>query len=94
MVVAGKSLRMRRLSGPGDGRFLFVPLDHSVSDGPVVPQARWNGLLRALVTSEIAATTDSLTGQLNRRSMEEALRRLDNEQRLAGEPGMVRGTAP
>jgi 2-amino-4,5-dihydroxy-6-oxo-7-(phosphonooxy)heptanoate synthase len=40
---------MRRLSGPGDGRYLFVPLDHSVSDGPVVPQARWNGLLRALV---------------------------------------------
>jgi GGDEF domain-containing protein len=38
------------------------------------------GLLRALVTSEIAATTDSLTGQLNRRSLEEALRRLDNEQ--------------
>jgi diguanylate cyclase (GGDEF)-like protein len=38
------------------------------------------GLLRALVTSEIAATTDSLTGQLNRRSVEEALRRLDNEQ--------------
>jgi diguanylate cyclase (GGDEF)-like protein len=38
------------------------------------------GLLRALVTSEIAATTDSLTGQLNRRSAEEAMRRLDNEQ--------------
>jgi diguanylate cyclase (GGDEF)-like protein len=37
------------------------------------------GLLRALVTSEIAATTDPLTGQLNRRSLEEALRRLDNE---------------
>jgi len=33
----------------GDGRYLFVPLDHSVSDGPVVPQARWNGLLTALV---------------------------------------------
>lgn len=49
MADAGKSLRMRRLSGPGDGRYLFVPLDHSVSDGPVVPQARWNGLLRALV---------------------------------------------
>ena len=32
------------------------------------------------MTSEIAATTDSLTGQLNRRSLEEALRRLDNEQ--------------
>jgi diguanylate cyclase (GGDEF)-like protein len=38
------------------------------------------GLLRALVTSEIAATTDSLTGQLNRRSLEEALHRMDNEQ--------------
>ena len=49
MAGAGKSLRLRRLSGPGDGRYLFVPLDHSVSDGPVVPQARWNGLLRALV---------------------------------------------
>jgi 2-amino-4,5-dihydroxy-6-oxo-7-(phosphonooxy)heptanoate synthase len=49
MVAAGKSLRMRRLSGPGDGRYLFVPLDHSVSDGPVVPQARWNGLLHSLV---------------------------------------------
>jgi 2-amino-4,5-dihydroxy-6-oxo-7-(phosphooxy)heptanoate synthase len=49
MTGTGKSLRMRRLSGPGDGRYLFVPLDHSVSDGPVVPQARWNGLLRALV---------------------------------------------
>ena len=32
----------------GDGRYLFVPLDHSVSDGPVVP-ARWDDLLRALV---------------------------------------------
>jgi len=49
MTGTGKSLRMRRLSGPGDGRYLFVPLDHSVSDGPVVPQARWNGLLRSLV---------------------------------------------
>jgi 2-amino-4,5-dihydroxy-6-oxo-7-(phosphooxy)heptanoate synthase len=49
MTGSGKSLRMRRLSGPGDGRYLFVPLDHSLSDGPVVPQARWNGLLRALV---------------------------------------------
>jgi diguanylate cyclase (GGDEF)-like protein len=38
------------------------------------------GLLRAMATSELAASTDSLTGQLNRRSVEEALRRLDNEQ--------------
>ncbi|GAA1085148.1 2-amino-3,7-dideoxy-D-threo-hept-6-ulosonate synthase [Streptomyces javensis] len=49
MTDIGKSFRMRRLSVAGDGRYLFVPLDHSVSDGPVVSQARWNGLLRALV---------------------------------------------
>ena len=49
MTGTGKSLRMRRLSGPGDGRHLFVPLDHSVSDGPVVAQAGWHGLLHALV---------------------------------------------
>ncbi|WP_246258171.1 2-amino-3,7-dideoxy-D-threo-hept-6-ulosonate synthase [Amycolatopsis anabasis] len=40
---------MRRLSVAGDGRYLFVPLDHSVSDGPVVPQAGWDELLRTLV---------------------------------------------
>ncbi|WP_460336550.1 2-amino-3,7-dideoxy-D-threo-hept-6-ulosonate synthase [Actinoallomurus acanthiterrae] len=49
MADIGKSMRMRRLSAPGDGKYLFVPLDHSVSDGPVVPQARWNGLVRGLV---------------------------------------------
>jgi len=32
-----------------------------------------------MATSQLAATTDALTGQLNRRSIEEALRRLDNE---------------
>jgi len=37
------------------------------------------GLLRAMATSQLAAATDPLTGQLNRRSIEEALRRLDNE---------------
>ena len=34
-TLTGKALRLTRLSRPGDGRFLFVPLDHSVSDGPV-----------------------------------------------------------
>ncbi|MFJ4713587.1 2-amino-3,7-dideoxy-D-threo-hept-6-ulosonate synthase [Streptomyces sp. NPDC088785] len=33
--LTGKSLRLARLCGHGDGRFLFVPLDHSVSDGPI-----------------------------------------------------------
>jgi len=49
MADTGKGLRLRRLSLPNDGRYLFVPLDHSVSDGPVAPQQRWIDLLRALV---------------------------------------------
>ncbi|HEV2634444.1 MAG TPA: 2-amino-3,7-dideoxy-D-threo-hept-6-ulosonate synthase [Actinocrinis sp.] len=49
MSNVGKAFRMRRLSLPNDGRYLFVPLDHSVSDGPVVPQNQWTDLVRALV---------------------------------------------
>ncbi|SER66625.1 2-amino-4,5-dihydroxy-6-oxo-7-(phosphonooxy)heptanoate synthase [Streptomyces sp. yr375] len=49
MLKTGKLLRIRRLSLAGDGRHLFVPLDHSVSDGPIVPADKWDDLLRALV---------------------------------------------
>src|SRR5262249_34602813 len=35
LVITGKPLRLARLSRPGDGRFLFIPFDHSVSDGPI-----------------------------------------------------------
>lgn len=35
MPLTGKAVRLARLSRPNDGRFLFIPLDHSVSDGPV-----------------------------------------------------------
>jgi 2-amino-4,5-dihydroxy-6-oxo-7-(phosphooxy)heptanoate synthase len=49
MSNVGKAFRLRRLSPPGDGRYLFIPLDHSVSDGPVVPQHQWDDLVRALV---------------------------------------------
>ncbi|GAB3009309.1 2-amino-3,7-dideoxy-D-threo-hept-6-ulosonate synthase [Saccharothrix stipae] len=44
-----KALRLRRLSRPRDDRYLFVPLDHSVSDGPVVPRDRWHELIDAVV---------------------------------------------
>ncbi|GLY52112.1 2-amino-3,7-dideoxy-D-threo-hept-6-ulosonate synthase [Lentzea sp. NBRC 102530] len=44
-----KALRLRRLSRPNDDRYLFVPLDHSVSDGPVVPRDRWHELVRSVV---------------------------------------------
>ncbi|MFD9441500.1 2-amino-3,7-dideoxy-D-threo-hept-6-ulosonate synthase [Streptomyces sp. NPDC060006] len=40
---------MRRLSLAGDGRHLLIPLDHTVSDGPIVPAGKWDDLLRALV---------------------------------------------
>jgi len=37
------------------------------------------GLLRAMASSQLAAHTDGLTGQLNRRSLEEELHRLDED---------------
>ncbi|MEV4035244.1 MULTISPECIES: 2-amino-3,7-dideoxy-D-threo-hept-6-ulosonate synthase [Streptomyces] len=49
MLKTGKLLRLRRLSLAGDDRHLLVPLDHSVSDGPIVPADKWDDLLRALV---------------------------------------------
>lgn len=39
MPLTGKALRLARLSRGGDGRYLFIPLDHSVSDGPIVRAA-------------------------------------------------------
>ena len=76
--MLGTSTGVLHLTGPPD-----EPLDPEQRGRAEVLATQTGarlGLLRALVTSEIAATTDSLTGQLNRRSLEEALRRLDNEQ--------------
>lgn len=42
---------MERLSRPGDGKYLFVPLDHSVSDGPIVSAARFNRLVYDVCTA-------------------------------------------
>ena len=78
VTVLGTSTGVIHLTGPAD-----EPLDSAQrarAEVLAVQTGARLGLLRALVTSEIAATTDSLTGQLNRRSLEEALRRLDNEQ--------------
>jgi 2-amino-4,5-dihydroxy-6-oxo-7-(phosphonooxy)heptanoate synthase len=49
MLKTGKLFRLRRLSLAGDDRHLLVPLDHSVSDGPIVPPGQWDDLVRALV---------------------------------------------
>ncbi|MDH6515155.1 2-amino-4,5-dihydroxy-6-oxo-7-(phosphonooxy)heptanoate synthase [Streptomyces sp. SAI-208] len=45
----GLAVRLARLSRHRDGRFLFVPMDHSVADGPIVDAARFNGLVGDVV---------------------------------------------
>lgn len=47
--LSGKSLRLARLSKYSDDRFLFVPLDHSVSDGPVADATGFGRLVREVV---------------------------------------------
>lgn len=49
MPLTGKALRLARLSRGGDGRYLFIPLDHSVADGPIVPAAGFAGLVADIV---------------------------------------------
>jgi 2-amino-4,5-dihydroxy-6-oxo-7-(phosphonooxy)heptanoate synthase len=45
----GSSLRLARISGHNDGRFLFVPLDHSLSDGPIATAAGFDSLVSDVV---------------------------------------------
>jgi 2-amino-4,5-dihydroxy-6-oxo-7-(phosphonooxy)heptanoate synthase len=47
--LTGKSLRLARLSRPDDGRFLFIPLDHSISDGPIVSATGFTQLVQGIV---------------------------------------------
>ncbi|MFI9270993.1 2-amino-3,7-dideoxy-D-threo-hept-6-ulosonate synthase [Kitasatospora sp. NPDC052896] len=42
----GTAVRLARLSRHCDERFLFVPMDHSVGDGPIVAASRFNALVR------------------------------------------------
>lgn len=46
--LSGKSLRLTRLSRFADDRFLFVPMDHSLSDGPIADIVGFNELVRAV----------------------------------------------
>ncbi|WP_308258667.1 2-amino-3,7-dideoxy-D-threo-hept-6-ulosonate synthase [Saccharothrix obliqua] len=47
-IPPGKALRLRRLSRHGDGHHLIVPLDHSVSDGPVTTGGAFTDLVSTL----------------------------------------------
>ncbi|WP_374231112.1 2-amino-3,7-dideoxy-D-threo-hept-6-ulosonate synthase [Streptomyces sp. UNOC14_S4] len=49
LPLTGKSLRLARLSRAADDRFLFVPLDHSVSDGPISTVAGLSALVEDIV---------------------------------------------
>ena len=47
----GKEARLRRLSRHIEGRFLIVPLDHSVSDGPISSNGEFQPLVRGITSS-------------------------------------------
>jgi len=47
--LTGRALRLARLSSHDDGRLLLVPLDHSVSDGPITTAAGFGDLVRDIV---------------------------------------------
>ncbi|MGB3437642.1 MAG: 2-amino-3,7-dideoxy-D-threo-hept-6-ulosonate synthase [Actinophytocola sp.] len=46
--LSGKSVRMERLSRPRDGKYLLIPLDHSVSDGPIASAQGFDQLVHAV----------------------------------------------
>lgn len=48
-TLTGKSLRLKRLSRRGDDRFLFVPLDHTISDGPIRSVSGFHHLIQGIV---------------------------------------------
>ncbi|MGI8665122.1 MAG: 2-amino-3,7-dideoxy-D-threo-hept-6-ulosonate synthase [Jatrophihabitans sp.] len=60
----GKQRRLQRLCASGDGRFLFVPMDHSVSDGPPELTTRFAAVARAAA----AAGADALIAHKGRMS--------------------------
>ncbi|MFV2019993.1 2-amino-3,7-dideoxy-D-threo-hept-6-ulosonate synthase [Micromonospora sp. LOL_023] len=51
----GTELRLRRLARHGDSRLLVVPLDHSVSDGPLMPANLLGPLIAELAGSGVDA---------------------------------------
>jgi 2-amino-4,5-dihydroxy-6-oxo-7-(phosphonooxy)heptanoate synthase len=49
-LAFARSLRLRRLNRHGPGLFV-VPLDHPVTDGPIVPAAGFDDLIREIATN-------------------------------------------
>lgn len=51
----GRSVRLRRLYQHGDDRLLVVPLDHSLTDGPIVPSGGVGPLVGQLARNGVDA---------------------------------------
>ena len=51
----GTQLRLDRLDGRDDGRLMIVPLDHSVADGPIVPDDSLDDLIAELTQARVDA---------------------------------------
>jgi 2-amino-4,5-dihydroxy-6-oxo-7-(phosphooxy)heptanoate synthase len=51
----GKSIRFRRLFGHDDGRLFILPMDHSVTSGPLGPVERVNALVRDAAANGVDA---------------------------------------
>jgi 2-amino-4,5-dihydroxy-6-oxo-7-(phosphooxy)heptanoate synthase len=47
--LTGKALRISRLSRHNDNRFMFIPLDHSFSEGPIAANSGFSELVREIV---------------------------------------------
>ncbi|KUF19184.1 2-amino-3,7-dideoxy-D-threo-hept-6-ulosonate synthase [Streptomyces silvensis] len=54
-VPFGRGLRLRRLYGGDSGRLLIVPLDHSVTDGPLTAGRTLDDLVGRLAASRVDA---------------------------------------
>ena len=55
MIKSGRSLRLGRLVKGGDAPLFFVPLDHTVTDGPFADAKRYDALLGTLTDSGVDA---------------------------------------
>ena len=77
VTVLGTPMGVIHLTGPVERR--LEPTQRTRAETIATLAGARLGLLRAMASSQLAAHTDVLTGQLNRRSLEEELHRLDQD---------------
>jgi len=77
VTVLGTPMGVIHLTGPVEAP--LDPIQRARAETVATLAGARLGLLRAMASSQLAAHTDVLTGQLNRRSLEEELHRLDED---------------